>query len=123
MLETQTRKWETCEERIVEQLARMREELQAAKVGHRWDHVMQCGVDLSVGDAVQREVCFEAHSESSSASVEQSSPVPQQDQLADAITGWLSQALLATATPNYTKVHRRRMSTGRRNHRRLEGRV
>ena len=101
MLEGETRKWEAREERLVEQLARMREELRVAKAERGEDHVVQRGVDSSVGDAVQREVRFEG--ESSSVVVEQSSPVPQQDQLADAITDRLSQALLAQQLPTIPK--------------------
>ena len=103
MLEAETRKWEAREERLVEQLARMREELHVAKVERREDHVTQRGVDSSSGEAVQREVRFEAPSESSSVAVEQGSPVPQQDQSADAITDRLSQALLAQQLPTIQK--------------------
>ena len=103
MLEGETRKWEAREERLVEQLARMREELRVAKVERGEDHVAQRGVDSSAGDAVQREVRFEAHSESSSVTVEQGSPVPQQDQSAGAITDRLSQALLAQQLPTIPK--------------------
>ena len=99
MLEGETRKWEAREERLVKQLARMREELRVAKAEHGEDHVEQRGVDSSAGDAVQREVQFEAHSESPSVAVEQGSPVPQQDQSADAITDRLSQVLLAQPLP------------------------
>ena len=42
----------------------MREELHVAKVERREDHIVQRGVDSSVGDAVQREVWFEPHSSS-----------------------------------------------------------
>ena len=103
MLEGETQKWEAREERLVEQLARMREELRVAKAERGEDHVVQCGVDSSTGDAVQREVRFEVHSESSSVAVEQGSPVPQQDQSADAITDRLSQALLAQQLPTIPK--------------------
>ena len=47
MLEGETRKWEAREERLVEQLARMREELRVAKVERGEDHVVQRGVDSS----------------------------------------------------------------------------
>ena len=53
----------------------MREELHVAKVERREDHIVQRGVDSSVGEAIEREVRFEAHSESSSAA-EQGSPCP-----------------------------------------------
>ena len=92
MQESESRKWETHEEQLVEQLARAWKELHVGNVERREDHVVQRGVDSSVG-AVQREVRFEPHS--SSVTVEQGSPVLQQDQSADAITDWLSQALLA----------------------------
>ena len=69
----------------------------------RENHISQCGVDSSVGDAVQREVWFEVPSERFSVAVEQGSPVPQQDQSADATTDQLSQALLPQQLPTIPK--------------------
>ena len=71
MLEAETRKWEAQEAQLVEELARVREELNIMKVERREDHVTQRGVDSSAGDAVLREVRFEAHSASSPVAVEQ----------------------------------------------------
>ena len=79
------------------------EELHIIKVERREDRVTQRGVDSSAGDAVLREVRFEAHSESSPVAVEQDSPVSQQDQSVDAITDRLSQALLAQQLPTIPK--------------------
>ena len=81
----------------------MREELCVAKMERRENHILQRGVDSSVGDAVQREVWFEVPSERFSLAVEQGSPVPQQDQSADAITDQLSQALLPQQLPTIPK--------------------
>ena len=103
VLEAETRKWEAREARLVEELARLREELHTMKVERREDHVTQRGVDSSAGDAVLREVRFEAHSASSPVAVEQDSPVLQQDQSVDAITDRLSQALLAQQLPTIPK--------------------
>ena len=75
MLQSETQKWEAREERLVEQLAHMKKELRVVKVERREDHIAQRGVDSSVGEAVEREVQFEAHSESSSVA-EQGSPCP-----------------------------------------------
>lgn len=85
------------------------------------NHVTQHDVDTSVADALQTEVRFEKHSESSPVAVEQGSPVLQQDQLVDPSTDWLSQVLLAQQLPKIL-VHRNFIAE-EKNRRRLEGTV
>ena len=47
MLEAENQKWEAREAQLVEELARVQEELHIMKVEHREDHVTQHGVDSS----------------------------------------------------------------------------
>ena len=55
MLEAEIQKWEAREERIVEQLAPVKEDLHVTKVEHREDHVTQHGVYSSAGDVVREK--------------------------------------------------------------------
>ena len=73
VLEAETWKWEALEARLVKELAHVREELHIMQVERRKDHVTQREVDSSAGDAVLREIRFEAHSESSPVAVERDS--------------------------------------------------